>query len=120
LRWKAGWRTLKRTDRICVVMRLRERVASLGPYASLTLVLVPLLIVEPLKLVAVLIAGEGHWLTGTAVLIGAYAASLLGVERLLRLLKPNIRRARPLRRAWNWLTVLRRKGLAWARSLLAS
>jgi hypothetical protein len=62
----------------------------MGPYVSLLLLLVPLLLVEPLKLVAVIIAGKGHWLTGTAVLVAAYAASLLVIERLFRVLKPKI------------------------------
>ena len=57
-----------------------------------------LLIVEPLKLIALVIAGEGHWLTGTAVLVAAYAVSILIVERLFRLLKPNLMRLR-------WLNV---------------
>jgi hypothetical protein len=39
------------------------------------LVLLPLLLVEPSKLVAVAIAGKGHWLAGTGMIIGAYAAS---------------------------------------------
>jgi hypothetical protein len=99
-------------------MTIRERVAAIGPYGSLVLVLIPLLIVEPLKLIAVVIAGEGHWLTGTAVLVIAYAASLLVVERLFRLLKPNMMRAAPLRRAWIRLVAARRNGLALLRRLL--
>ena len=101
-----------------MTMPIRERVAAIGPYASLALVLIPLLIVEPLKLVAVLIAGEGHWLTGTAVLVFAYAASLLVVERLFRLFKPNMMRAEPLRRAWLRLVAARRRGWALVRGLL--
>ena len=100
-------------------MTLRERLASLGPYTALVMVLIPLLIVEPLKLIAVVIAGEGHWLTGTTVLVVAYAASLLVVERLFRRLKPNMLRAAPLRRAWARFVAARRKGAALVRSLLS-
>jgi hypothetical protein len=99
-------------------MTIRERLTSLGPYVSLVLVLIPLAIVEPLKLVAVVIAGEGHWLTGTAILVIAYAASLLLVERLFRLLKPNMLRAAPLRRAWARFVAVRRKGSALVRGWL--
>src|ERR1700736_1075273 len=101
------------------MMICRKRLASLGPYTSLILVLVPLLIVEPLKLIAVLIAGEGHWITGTAVLIAAYAASLFGVERLFRLLKPNMMRARLLRTTWAWLIAARRRGWAFVKDLVS-
>src|SRR5262249_39105427 len=101
-----------------MTMPIRERVASIGPYASLALVLIPLLIVEPLKIIAVLIAGDGHWLAGTTALGVAYAGSLLVVERLFRVLKPNMMRAKPLRRAWLRLVVTRRKGRAVVRGLL--
>jgi hypothetical protein len=52
------------------VCRYFER---LGPYPSLFLLAVPLAIIEPLKLVAVVIFGSGHWLTGTLVMLGSYA-----------------------------------------------
>jgi hypothetical protein len=51
-------------------------IQKLGPYQSLALLLVPVTLVEPLKLLALLVAVEGHWLTGTAMIVGAYAVSL--------------------------------------------
>jgi len=42
---------------------LRRAIQKLGPYQSLALLLVPVTLVEPLKLVALVVAGEGHWLT---------------------------------------------------------
>ena len=91
----------------------RRRLSRLGPYTSLAIVLIPLAIVEPLKLAALVIAGEGHWLTGTIVLVGAYAFSLLIVERLFRLLKPNLMRLQWVRRAWGWWQRAYRKALGW-------
>jgi hypothetical protein len=46
--------------------------------------------IEPLKFVAVAIAGEGHWITGTAMIVVAYAGSLFVVERLFRIVKPKL------------------------------
>ena len=46
---------------------------------------VPAALIEPLKLAAVAIAGEGHWITGGIVIVCAYAASLFVVERLFRI-----------------------------------
>ncbi len=70
--------------------RLRRRIEKLGPYQSLALLAIPACIVEPSKLAAVAIAGEGHWFTGTAVMVAAYAASLLVLERLFRIVKPKL------------------------------
>ncbi|MGY4496990.1 hypothetical protein ACVWYH_000917 [Bradyrhizobium sp. GM24.11] len=69
---------------------LRAAIERLGPYQSLILLLVPASIVEPLKLAAVAIAGDGHWITGSVVIVAAYAASLLVVERLFRIVKPKL------------------------------
>jgi hypothetical protein len=85
----------------------------LGPYASLAIVLIPFLIVEPLKLVALLIAGNGHWLIGTTIMIVAYALSLLVVERLFRLLKPNLIKIRWLASALDRARLAREKFLGW-------
>ena len=68
----------------------RRRLQRFSPYLSLLCLFVPLLLVEPLKVVALVIAGKGHWLTGTGMLVGAYAASLLVIERLFRVLKPKL------------------------------
>jgi hypothetical protein len=47
-------------------------------------------IVEPLKLGAIFIAGSGHWITGLAAIICAYALSLGVVERLFIIVKPKL------------------------------
>jgi hypothetical protein len=91
----------------------RRRLRRLRPYPALVVVLIPLLIVEPLKLVALVIAGEGHWLTGTAVLVAAYTVSILLVERLFRLLKPNLMRLRWVRRGWDLWQSVYAKALSW-------
>jgi len=69
---------------------LRALIEKLGPYQSLTLLLVTSGIVEPIKLVAVAVAGDGHWITGTTMIVAAYAASLLLVERLFEVVKPKL------------------------------
>ena len=50
---------------------IRRFVESLGPYQSLALLAVPVCLVEPLKLIAVLVAGEGHWIIGTIMITAA-------------------------------------------------
>lgn len=70
--------------------RFRRRIQQLGPYQSLLLLSVPIATAEPLKIAALVIAGKGHWLTGLATIVAAYATSLLVTERLFRLVKPKL------------------------------
>ena len=89
--------------------RVRRRLQKISPYASLILLLVPLLLVEPLKLVAVIVAGKGHWLTGTGMLVGAYAASLLVTERLFQIVKPKLMTIGLFAKLWSGFAALRAK-----------
>ena len=90
-----------------LLARIRRRLQKTSPYGSLVLLLIPLLLVEPLKLVAVIVAGKGHWLTGTGMLVTAYAASLLVVERLFRVLKPKLMMMGWFARLWTGFVALR-------------
>lgn len=96
--------------------RVRRSIEALGPYPSLFLLAIPISIVEPLKLAAVAIAGEGHWMAGTIVIACAYVASLLVVERLFRIVKPKLLKLPWFDRLWNWLVALRARVLGWLRS----
>jgi hypothetical protein len=71
-------------------LSVKLSIERLGPYPSLFLLALPAATVEPLKLVAVAVAGEGHWITGTAMVVGCYAVSILVVERLFAVVKPKL------------------------------
>ena len=86
-----------------VLMRIRRRIEDLGPYQSLFLLAGPMSIVEPLKLIALAIAGDGHWVTGAIVIAAAYTTSLLLVERLYLIVKPKLMTLGWFARLWNWL-----------------
>jgi hypothetical protein len=90
-----------------MLSRMRGWVERLGPYQSLFLLAVPTSIVEPLKLVAVAVAGDGHWITGLFVIVAAYAASLLLVERLFAIVKPKLMTLNWFARLWSWFVGLR-------------
>jgi hypothetical protein len=96
---------------------LRRRLERLGPYGALVVLTVPLAIVEPFKLVAVLVAGDGHFLTGLLFLICAYLASLVITERLFVILKPKLLMLPWFARAWRWFVALRRRCLRLLRGL---
>jgi hypothetical protein len=68
-------------------------------------------------LVAVLVAGDGHFLTGLLFLICAYVVSLVVTERLFVILKPQLLMLPWFAKSWRWFIALRRRGLRWLRSL---
>src|SRR5215475_11756161 len=93
---------------------LRRRfIRRLNPYLALTLLAVPLAIVEPLKLIAVFIFGKGHWITGAAVMFFAYAGSLFFVERLFKIVKPRLLTLRWFATLWKWCMSVRIKMRGW-------
>ena len=85
----------------------RRRIQQLGPYRSLALMLLPILLVEPLKIVALFVAGSGHWLTGTGMMIAAYAVSLVFVERLFKVVKSKLMTMNWFANMWTWFTAMR-------------
>jgi hypothetical protein len=92
-----------------ILPRLRRSIERPGPYQSLVLLLIPTSLVEPLKLIAVAVAGEGHWITGAVMIVAAYAASLLLVERLFVIVKPKLLTLPCFARLWAWFVTIRAK-----------
>ena len=85
------------------VARARRSLQRLGPYQSLALLMVPLGLVEPLKLIAVFVAGTGHWFSGAVMIVGAYAVSIFLIERLFKVLKPKLMMLRWFACSWTWI-----------------
>src|SRR6478672_10524559 len=65
--------------------RLRRWVLSLGPYPSLALFAVPVIILEPAKPLSAYLIGTGHFFAGAVVFITAEVLKLTFVERLFQL-----------------------------------
>jgi hypothetical protein len=82
--------------------RMRRFIQHLNPYLSLVFLAIPVAVVEPAKLIALVIFGKGHWLTGSLVMVCAYAGSLFVVDRLFRIMKPNLLRLRWFAATWQW------------------
>jgi hypothetical protein len=97
------------------IARTRRRLQQTGPYLSLLLMLLPLLLVEPLKIAALVVAGKGHWMSGTGILVAAYAVSLLFVERLFKVVKPKLMTLDWFARSWTWFTAIRDRAWTWLR-----
>jgi hypothetical protein len=103
----------QRRRRFTALAGVRRRIQKVEPYPSMVFMAVPLMLVEPLKLAALFVAGNGHWLVGTWMIVAAYASSLLIVERLFRMVKPKLMTIGWFARMWTWFVDLRDKVIAW-------
>ena len=99
-------------------MGLKRFIQTLGPYQSLALLAVPTATVEPLKIVAVAIAGAGHWITGAAMIVACYTLSLVVVERLFIIVKPKLLTIPWFAKIWLWFVRVRTTVLLWCKSLI--
>jgi hypothetical protein len=98
----------------------RKAIERLPPYPSLLLLAVPLAIVEPLKLTAIFFAGDGHFITGAIVVVGAYAVSLFVTERLFVIVKPTLLTLPWFAALWRRFVRLRGRALRWLGSLFGA
>src|ERR1700686_4716087 len=65
--------------------RVRLWIISLGPYSSLALFALPVIILEPAKPLAGYLMGTGHFFAGAVTFITAEVLKLTFVERLFQL-----------------------------------
>ena len=91
---------------------LEPRIRALPPYAALALFALPALLLLPVKLLALWVIGQGHALTGLAVIVAAKVAGTAVVARLFTLTRPAL-----LRLAW--FARLHARWTAWKHALLA-
>ena len=81
---------LKRILHLRLFRTFAGRIEQLGPYATLALFLVPLVLLEPVKpLAAYLIASE-HFATGTLVLVVGEFLKIVIVERVYQIGRPKL------------------------------
>jgi hypothetical protein len=93
--------------------RLQRRVERLPPYPALLILVIPLALVEPLKLTTILIAGEGHWITSGVVLALAYLVSLFVTHWLFLAVKPKLLTLPWFARAWKRFVIIRSRVWWW-------
>jgi hypothetical protein len=70
--------------------RLHAWIEGLNRYVALSLVLVPLAILEPVKPVAFYLTAKGHVLSGGAVLVVGEIIKLTLVEQVIEITKPKL------------------------------
>jgi hypothetical protein len=81
--WRLGARVMTRLTAWPPLHRLEAWICRLGPYAALVLFVLPAVLLFPVKLLALWAIGNGHALTGLAVIV---AAKLLTRPVLLTIL----------------------------------
>lgn len=111
--------TRRNPRRLTASASVRRRIQQLGPYQSLGLMILPIAVVEPLKIVALFVAGNGHWLSGTGILIAAYLVSLFVVERLFKVVQSKLMTLNWFATLWIWFTTLRDTSWRWLRAFKA-
>ena len=90
--------------------RLAVRISRLGPYPTLALVLVPVVVLEPLKPAAFYLMAKRHVAVGTLILVATEIVKIVTVERLFRMSLPKLMSIPPFARAYTfvagWLSYL--------------
>jgi uncharacterized membrane protein len=92
--------------------RLRNWIKSLRPYPALALFGVPVIILEPVKLVAVYLAATGHITLSIVVLVIGELLKLILFERLFSLTRENLLSIP----AFNWAYCRFRQADKWLKS----
>jgi hypothetical protein len=100
-------------DRIPALLRIETWIKSLGPYTSLLLFIVPLLVLEPIKPLGFYLMGTGRQMRGALLLIVGEAIKILVLERIFRITRPKLMSFRAFAWAYHRVTRL----LALLRSL---
>jgi hypothetical protein len=85
-------------------------IASLGPYPTLALFVVPLILLEPIKPFSAYIIGSGHFIFGVLVLILGEVLKITIVERIFHIGRDKLMTIRAFAWIYNfasgWLTWL--------------
>jgi hypothetical protein len=83
--------------------RLADRIRALGPYQTLALFLVPLIILEPVKPVAAYLAARGHFAHSVTVLVVGEILKITIVERLFHVGRDKLMTIRAFARTYNYV-----------------
>lgn len=101
--------------RLALIRRAEALIARLPPYAVLVVLVVPLIGVEPLKILGVYWMGTGRFVPGLLLLGFAYAASFLVVERIYEAGHAQLFRIRWFAVVMGYVIRIRDAVLGWAR-----
>ena len=110
--WEPLQRLLARLGRWPVLRQIEAAVVRLPPAAALAVLLLPTLLLLPVKLAALWLIAKGHKLLGLAVILLAKLVGTAVVARLFALTRPALLRM-------PWFASLYGRWLPWKTGLLA-
>jgi len=99
-----------------LVRRAEALIATLPPYAVLVVLAVPLIGVEPLKVVALIWLSQGRLVAGVVMMAVAYAGSFLLVERIYDAGQAQLMKIRWVAAIIGVITRIRSAVLGWVRT----
>ncbi len=101
-----GWRPLSnllgRLAKFAPIAALERFIAGLPPYAALAALALPASLLLPLKLLAVWLLANEHFLSAALLFVGAKIASTALLARIFILTKPSLMQIGWFARAFNW------------------
>jgi hypothetical protein len=103
-------------SRLQLVQKVEAAVARLPAYGVLTLFLVPLAIIEPLKIYGLFLFGQGRFALGIAVFVVAKVVGLGLAERLFAIGRGKLLSIRWFAACHAWLIAMREKAYRWLKS----
>ncbi|NVN85833.1 MAG: hypothetical protein HXX15_07050 [Rhodopseudomonas sp.] len=114
-------------ERIVALIPLREfklwlerRIESLSPAATLVVFLVPVAPLYPLKLFALALIAQQHWIAGLAIFAFAQVVGLGIAAFIFDLTKPKLLQMRWFAAMYRWVIELRAKAHAYVAPIMAA
>lgn len=93
-------------DRSPLFLRIVTWIESLGPYQSLFLFIIPLVVLEPIKPLSLYMIGTRRQIGGALFLIVGEIIKILVVERIFRITRPKLMSFHAFACAYNRITQL--------------
>lgn len=81
---------LKRIAHLRLSQLIASWIASLGPYTTLAIFIIPLILFEPVKPLGAFLIATGHVLNGVLILVLGEILKIVVLERLFHIAKPKL------------------------------
>jgi hypothetical protein len=95
--------------RLRLWQRVERLIAALPPYGALCVLAVPMIVLEPVKLLALWWIASGSLVAGAALLVAAKIAGMAVILRLHALAEPKLMSIAWYKRIYDWVLALRRR-----------
>ncbi|MEP7241674.1 MAG: hypothetical protein ABI697_12380 [Devosia sp.] len=106
-----GW-----LGRLRLFEQIGALIARLPPYAVLVVLLVPFVLVEPLKVLALYWIATGLFVRGIVLLVVSYLLSIFTLDRIYHVGRGQLMKIAWFARLMGWIGGLRDRALTWIKS----